>query len=71
MPDAVRMVDSPYLGDVIVLWAWALKQPAADGLEDAVPVRFRSIDGRDRRVEVPMLMLSEPVPTAGGELDLL
>jgi hypothetical protein len=71
LPDAVRMVKSPYLGDVIVLWAWALKQPTADGVDDAVPVRFRSIDGRDRRVEVPLLMFSEPVPAAGGELDLL
>ena len=60
LPDALSMLDAPYLGHVIVLWSWALKQPPAD---DAAPVtvRFHSLDGHDREMEVPRLMFTEPV----------
>ena len=60
LPDALAMLDSPYLGHVIVLWSWALKQPSAS---EAVPVtvRFRSLDGHDREMEVPHLMFTEPI----------
>lgn len=60
LPDALEMLDSPYLGHVIVLWSWALKQPSTT---DAVPVtvRFHSLDGHDREMEVPHLMFTEPV----------
>ena len=68
LPEAVAMLESAYLGHVIVLWAWALKQPAVGAGEDAVRVRFRSIDGPDREIEVPRLMFSEPIPTATESL---
>lgn len=60
LPDVLEMLDSPYLGHVIVLWSWALKQPSTT---DAVPVtvRFHSLDGHDREMEVPHLMFTEPV----------
>jgi hypothetical protein len=60
LPDALEMLDAPYLGHVIVLWSWALKQPSTT---DAVPVtvRFHSLDGHDREMEVPHLMFTEPV----------
>ncbi|MEN4475351.1 DUF3375 domain-containing protein [Mycolicibacterium cosmeticum] len=69
LPDAVSMLDTPYLGHVIVLWSWALKQPAAGGgnpdtgKTDTEParVRFHSLDGRDREMEVPHLMFTEPI----------
>ena len=39
LPDAVAMLDTAYLGHVIVLWSWALKQPLADTTEETtVPV---------------------------------
>ena len=60
LPDAVAKLDSAYLGHVIVLWSWALKQPGAQSGETAT-VRFRSLDGRDREIEVPNLMFTEPV----------
>lgn len=60
LPDAVAKLDSAYLGHVIVLWSWALKQPGAQHAEPAT-VRFRSLDGRDREIEVPNLMFTEPV----------
>lgn len=60
LPDALAMLDAPYLGHVIVLWSWALKQPTTS---DVVPVtvRFRSLDGHDREMEVPHLMFTEPI----------
>lgn len=60
LPDAVSMLDTAYLGHVIVLWSWALKQP---GQTDSEPVRirFHSLDGRDREMEVPRLMFTEPI----------
>lgn len=65
LPDAVNMLDSAYLGHVIVLWSWALKQPrSAVGSETAsvsATVRFQSLDGRDREMEVPHLVFTEPI----------
>ena len=61
LPQAVAMLDSAYLGHVIVLWSWALKQPDADGVTASSSVRFRSLDGRDREIDVPHLMFTEPI----------
>jgi hypothetical protein len=74
LPDAVEMLSAEnqgaYLGHVIVLWSWALKQPV---LTDAgartvasTTVRFQSLDGRDREMEVPHLMFTEPISTLLG-----
>ncbi|WP_370331441.1 DUF3375 domain-containing protein [Mycolicibacterium hippocampi] len=62
LPDAVAMLDTAYLGHVIVLWSWALKQPLADTTEETT-VRFTSLDGRDRQMAVPRLMFTEPITT--------
>jgi uncharacterized membrane protein len=74
LPDAVEMLASEgqgaYLGHVIVLWAWALKQPSrhdnAAHASESVTVRFQSLDGRDREMEVPYLMFTEPISTLLG-----
>lgn len=70
LPDAVDMLTATgqdaYLGHVIVLWSWALKQPQAEQPADAVPVRFRSLDGRDRVMDVPRLLFTEPISTMLG-----
>jgi hypothetical protein len=70
LPDAVSMLDSAYLGHVIVLWSWALKQPVhhenAHHASTSVTVRFQSLDGRDREMEVPHLMFTEPITTLQG-----
>jgi hypothetical protein len=66
LPDAVAMLDSAYLGHVIVLWSWALKQPETPSSADSVLVRFQSLDGRDRQIEVPHLMFTEPVSSLLG-----
>jgi hypothetical protein len=68
LAEAVEMLDSAYLGHVIVLWSWALKQPGGPGdpSDDTMSVRFRSLDGRDREIEVPYLMFTEPVAVAGA-----
>jgi hypothetical protein len=70
LPDAVELLDSAYLGHVIVLWSWALKQPiqtdTAARASESVTVRFQSLDGRDREMEVPHLMFTEPISTALG-----
>src|SRR4051812_34191076 len=65
LPDAVAMLDTAYLGHVIVLWSWALKQPNPDAT-DSITVRFRSLDGRDREVAVPRLTFTEPITTLAG-----
>jgi Protein of unknown function (DUF3375) len=65
LPDAVAMLDTAYLGHVIVLWSWALKQPNPDTSESAT-VRFRSLDGRDREIAVPRLTFTEPITTLAG-----
>ncbi|CAN5160090.1 DUF3375 domain-containing protein [soil metagenome] len=66
LPDAVSMLDSAYLGHVIVLWSWALKQPAGAEPGESVTVRFQSLDGRDREMEVPQLMFTEPISGLQG-----
>ena len=67
LPDAVGMLDSAYLGHVIVLWSWALKQPAQPAQAPRpVTVRFQSLDGRDREMEVPYLMFTEPISSLLG-----
>ncbi len=72
LPQAVGMLDAAYLGHVIVLWSWALTQPVekgtADGADagDSATVRFRSLDGHDREIEVPRLMFTEPISTLAG-----
>ena len=71
LPDAVEMLSNEghgaYLGHVIVLWSWALKQPVHTGTavrpDESVTVRFQSLDGRDREMEVPRLMFTEPIST--------
>ena len=52
LPDAVAMLDTAYLGHVVVLWSWALKQPNPDDT-GSTTVRFRSLDGRDREIAGP------------------
>jgi Protein of unknown function (DUF3375) len=66
LPEAVGMLDSAYLGHVIVLWSWALKQPSGADAGESVTVRFQSLDGRDREMEVPHLMFTEPISTLVG-----
>ena len=65
LTEAVALVDSPYLAHVIVLWSWALKQPSVAASAETGRVRFRSLDGRDREMEVPHLMFTEPVLASG------
>ncbi len=68
LPDAVDMLDAAYLGHVIVLWSWALKQPsqAETASNTPVTVRFQSLDGRDREMEVPHLVFTEPISSLLG-----
>ncbi len=67
LPDAVDMLDSAYLGHVIVLWSWALQQPgAAEDALESTDVRFQSLDGQDRRMQIPRLMFTEPISTLLG-----
>ena len=66
LSDAVAMLDTAYLGHVIVLWTWALKQPDSDGAAESVTVRFRSLDGRDREIAVPHLTFTEPITSLAG-----
>ncbi len=71
LPDAVSLLDSAYLGHVIVLWSWALRQPAGIDSDDgrapeSVTVRFQSLDGQDRAMEVPCLTFTEPISTLLG-----
>lgn len=66
LPQAVDLVDDAYLGHVIVLWSWALKQPGTEAACPSSSVRFRSVDGRDRAIEVPHLMFTEPITLAGA-----
>jgi hypothetical protein len=74
LPEAVEMLSTEgqgaYLGHVIVLWSWALKQPLPDDTaaqaSKSVTVRFQSLDGRDREMEVPHLMFTEPISSLLG-----
>lgn len=66
---AVEMLDSAYLGHVIVLWSWALRQPGAgdaESMAESVTVRFRSVDGCDREIAVPALTFTEPITAVAG-----
>ncbi|MGE2832656.1 DUF3375 domain-containing protein [Mycobacterium sp. SMC-4] len=65
LPQAVEMVENAYLGHVIVLWSWALKQPNPD-TTPSTTVRFRSLDGKDREIKVPALQFTEPISTLAG-----
>jgi hypothetical protein len=65
LPDAVAMLDTAYLGHVIVLWSWALTQPNPETAESTT-VRFRSLDGRDREIAVARLTFTEPITTLAG-----
>ena len=65
LPEAVAMLDTAYLGHVIVLWSWALKQPNPEATESTT-VRFRSLDGRDREIAVPRLTFTEPITSLAG-----
>ncbi|MGE2732488.1 DUF3375 domain-containing protein [Mycolicibacterium vaccae] len=65
LPQAVAMVENAYLGHVIVLWSWALKQPNPEGAQSTT-VRFRSLDGKDREIAVPELQFTEPISTLAG-----
>ncbi|WP_193044264.1 DUF3375 domain-containing protein [Mycolicibacterium baixiangningiae] len=60
-----RSGQGAYLGHVIVLWSWALKQPN-DRQPASTTVRFRSLDGRDREIAVPDLHFTEPITTLAG-----
>lgn len=71
LPEAIGMLDAAYLGHVIVLWSWALKQPKRPS--DTEPgrserVRFRSMAGSDREIEVPRLVFTEPIPIVSESL---
>lgn len=66
LPEAVEMLEAVYLGHVIVLWSWALKQPDAAKAAKPVTVRFQSLDGRDREMEVPHLVFTEPISSLLG-----
>jgi hypothetical protein len=68
LPEVIDMLaranQGPYLGHVIVLWSWALKQPDAYDNAESVTVRFRSLDGRDREMAVPRLTFTETIAGA-------
>jgi hypothetical protein len=70
LPDALEMLSAEghgtYLGHVIVLWSWALKQPDSVRESESVTVRFQSLDGRDREMEVPYLVFTEPISSMLG-----
>ena len=67
LPEAVERLESAYLGHVIVLWSWALAQPGADPVApESARVRFRSLDGGDRLMDVPRLLFTEPISTLLG-----
>ncbi|CAN3127191.1 DUF3375 domain-containing protein [Mycobacterium sp. smrl_JER01] len=76
LQEAIDLLDRSgqraYLGHVIVLWSWALKQQQPDsagsgaGGTESTMVRFRSLDGRDREIAVPRLMFTEPITTLVG-----
>ncbi|MFT4125261.1 MAG: DUF3375 domain-containing protein [Gordonia sp. (in: high G+C Gram-positive bacteria)] len=64
LPAVIDALPDPYLGHVIVLWSWALTQPAPATPAPSTAVRFRSLDGTDRVIEIPALTFTEPIPTA-------
>jgi hypothetical protein len=66
LPEAVAMLDTAYLGHVIVLWSWALKQPDAESVTESTTVRFSSLDGSGREIAVPRLTFTEQITTLAG-----
>ncbi|UXA14545.1 DUF3375 domain-containing protein [Mycobacterium sp. SMC-8] len=70
LPEAIGMLGSSgqgaYLGHVIVLWSWALKQPGTESPESTT-VRFRSLDGKDREIAVPQLIFTEPISVGAAQ----
>ncbi|AMU23404.1 DUF3375 family protein [Mycobacteroides abscessus] len=63
LPAVVGMVETPFLGDVMVLWSMASKQDSAQKRATR-PVRFRSIAGGECVMEVPELYFHELLPDA-------
>jgi hypothetical protein len=64
LPELVGMVDTPFLGDVVVLWSMALKQT---NNRDKLPTRrvvFHSISGGECAMELPELTFHTPIPDA-------
>ena len=59
LSEAVAMLDTAYVGHIIVLWSWAIKQPNPEAIESTT-VR-RSLDGRDREIAVPRLTFTEAI----------
>ena len=68
LPDVLGRLDEAYLAHVIVLWSLALKQPGTAPTTTEI-VRFQSLEGDDRIIEIPALMFSEPIPTADILID--
>lgn len=66
LADVIGRLDEPYLAHVIVLWSWALRQSVGGG-QPSAPVRFRSLAGADRVMDVPALQFTEPIPTAEAD----
>ena len=62
LPEIVGMVETPFLGDVMVLWSLAAKQDADPAAKPTRTVRFRSIAGGDCLMEIPELRFHEPLP---------
>jgi hypothetical protein len=67
LPEMVGMVETPYLGDVVVLWALAVRQDSdSAATAETSRVRFHSVDGVDREIEVPGLVFRQPVASLGA-----
>lgn len=72
LPDAIAMLDTAYLGHIIVLWSWALAQPQEhpqehpDVVMESTTVRFRSLNGSDREIALPRLRFTESITTLAG-----
>ena len=58
------MLDTAYLGHVIVFWSWALKQPNPGRRVHHSPLPLT--DGRDREIAVPCSTFTEPITTLAG-----
>ena len=62
LPEVIGMVDTPFLGDVMVLWSMACKQDTDSASKSTRSVRFRSIAGGDCVMDIPELVFHEPLP---------
>jgi hypothetical protein len=67
LPEVVGMVETPFLGDVMVLWSMASKQDTAAARTATRPVRFQSIAGGECVMEIPELFFHEALPGAEQE----